>query len=73
MVEKIEIPRTAFKVAITLRVTASWGLDDPPAPGTSITTERSTLFARGVYREPWKDEGQRKESQITDIDRGFGV
>ena len=73
VVEKIEIPRMSFKVAITLRVTASWGLDDPPAPGTSITTERSTLFARGVYREPWEDEGERKESQITDINIGFGV
>ena len=81
VVDKIEIPKMSFRVAITLRVTASWGLDDPPAPGTSITTERSTLFARGVYREPWKDEGERKESQITDKniyndrdnDRGFGI
>ena len=73
VVEKIEIPRMSFKVAITLRVTASWGLDDPPAPGTSITTEQSTLSARGVYREPWKDEGQRKVSRITGIDMDFGV
>ena len=77
VVEKIEIPTMSFKVAITLRVTDSWGLDDPPAPGTSITREQSTLFARGVYRALWKDEGQRKESQITDKniynDRGFGV
>ncbi len=81
VVEKIEIPTMSFKVAITLRVTDSWGLDDPPTPGTSITREQSTLFARGVYREPWEDEGLRKESQITDKniyndrnnDRGFGV
>ena len=51
VVEKIEIPTMSFKVAITLRVTDSWGLDDPPTPGTSITREQSTLFARGVYRE----------------------
>ena len=33
------------------------------APVTLITKERSTLSARGVYRAPWKDEGQRADME----------
>ena len=63
VVEKIEVASKPRKDTITLRVTASWGFDDPSAPGTSITTERSTLSARGVYREPWEDESQRTDRE----------
>ena len=73
VVEKIEIVSQPTEDTITLRVTASWGLDDPPAPGTLIKKKRSMLSARGVYRESWEDEGLRKELRITDIDIGFGV
>ena len=67
VVEKIEIASQPTKDAITLRITDSWGLGDPLTPGTSITKERSTLTARGVYRAPWKDEGYRayRENEFT--------
>ena len=63
VVEKIEIARESAKDAVTLRVTASWSSGDPLAPGTLITKERSTLSARGVYRAPWTDEGQRADRE----------
>ena len=63
VVELIEIARESSKDVVRLRVMHSWGLGDPPAPGTAITTERSTLSARGVYRAPWADEGQRADRE----------
>ncbi len=64
VVEKIEAAKTSLKDAVTLRVTASWGLDDPPTPGTSIKKERSTLSARGLQgtlegRGPAHRQGKR--------------
>ena len=65
VVEKIEIASQPTKDAITLRVMDSGSSGDPPIPGTSITKERSTLSACGVYRAPWKDEGQRVDRKTS--------
>ena len=66
VVGKVEVGEDPGEDMITLRVTASWGPDKPPAPGTVITKERSEIAARGMYRMPWKDETRRAE-----LDKAF--
>ena len=63
VVEKVEVGEKPGEDTVTLKVTASWGGDNPPEPGSVITHERSTLAARGAFRAPWKDEAVRAERQ----------
>ena len=86
VVEKVDVGAKPGEDTVTLKVTASWGGNIPPEPGSVITHERSVLAARGAFRTPWKDEAVRaerekefderskeKRKELSRGDRGFSM